>query len=455
MGSDNRLDVWESAVQRASPGAVTRWVEDWLRSLRAGLDPDGFLRRRADRSDPFTIIFPGMGRVRFVATVDGAREILTTPREVLCAPTPNPIESMVGPESVILTSGEHHRAQRGLLSPAFHGGQMRARADSMAAAVADETATWRAGDHVRLHSRAQAITLRIIIQTVLGVAAGPGCEAYAEVVTALMNANTAPLMLLPVLRKNFAGRGPWARLMRLRTQFDDMLSDQIELGRRCPATGRDTILSQLLPEVEADGFDDDELRQQLRTMVAAGHDTTASALAWALYHIHREPGVRERLVAELSAGAEPQLMPKLPYLSAVISETLRMHPAVPIVLRKLAAARTVAGMQRYPGDIVGIAVPAVHFNSSLWPHPYRFNPDRFLEYSPTPFEYLPFGGGYRRCLGAAFANYELAVAIGTVMRDVELRMPDRERRRKPPRSIPRGIATVPQRDVELVVTRRN
>ena len=430
---------------------------DWLRSARAGMDPDRFMRQHAGDKEPFTVIFPGMGPVHFVATREAAREILTTPREVLCAPTPNPIEPIVGPESVILTSGAVHRRQRTLLSPAFHGAQMREHADGMARAVVDEIEPWRAGDRVALHATAQSITLRIIIRTVLGVEAGPRCEAYAVVVSALMNANTAPLMLLPSLRKNLAGLGPWARLVRLRTQFDGMLSDQIRLGPQCPITGQGPILTQLLSEAEDDvgaALDAEELQQQLRTLVVAGHDTTAAALAWTLYHIHHEPGVRERLTDELCTDPAPEQMAKMPYLSAVIAETLRMHPAVPVVLRKLVEPRTICGVRRSSGEIVGIAVPAVHFNPELFPDPYRFDADRFLAYRPTPFEYMPFGGGYRRWLGAAFAMYELAVAVGTMMGMVALAMPVRERRRKPPRSVPRGIAAVPRRDVKLLVTER-
>ncbi|HTQ17194.1 cytochrome P450 [Mycobacterium sp.] len=201
-------------------------------------------------------------------------------------------------------------------------------------------------------------------------------------------------------------------------------------------------------------LDDDELQQQLRTMVIAGHDTTAAALSWALYHIHRDTGIRERITDELSDGPAPREMPKLPYLSAVIKETLRMHPAVPIVLRRLVEPRSIGGVQFFAGETVGIAVPAIHFNREIWDDPHRFNPDRFLATNPTPFEYLPFGGGHRRCLGASFASHEMAVAIGTMLRTVELSMPNRERRKSPPRSVPRGIAIVPRRDVRLVVTGR-
>ncbi len=429
-----------------------RWLEDWWRSVRTGLDPDGVMRECATRTDPFTVIFPGMGRVHFVATAEGAREILTLPREVLCAPTPNPIEPIVGPSSVILTSGERHRRQRRHLSLAFRGAQVRSRARAMAEAVATDSHKWRPGDRVPLHHISQAITKRVIIHTVLGVEPGHGSEAFEQVVSELLNANTAPLMLLPALRREFSGRGPWARLMKLRTQFNDMLAEQISSQRRNPFTADDTVLGQLLAGTYRTADDDLELQEQLRTLLVAGHDTTASALAWALYHIHRDDRVRDRLATELAFGPAAEDMPTLPYLSAVISETLRMHPAVPIVMRKLAQPRTVIGRQCRAGDIVGIAVPALHFNPSIWRDPERFDPDRFLDWTPTPFEYLPFGGGYRRCPGAAFAHNELAIAIGTIMGDVTLTVPRAERRRKPPRAVPRGIATVPRREITLEVT---
>lgn len=427
-------------------------MRDWARSLRVGLDPESYFRRRADRRDPFVVMFPGLGPVHFVATARDARQLLTTPREALCAPTPNPIEPIVGPDSVILTSGEHHRRQRRLLSPAFHGAQMRRRADAIAGAVLAEVASWRPGDRVALHRTTQAITLRIIVETVLGVD-HDRVEEYAGVVSALMNANTAALLLVPALRRNFAGLGPWARLVRLRAEFQSMLAGQLEHGRNCP--GDDAVLGDLLRENDhaRAGLDDEDLQQQLRTMVIAGHDTTAAALAWALYHIHRDPAVRARLADELSDDPAPHEMPKLPYLSAVIKETLRMHPAVPIVLRKLVESQSIGPVRYRGGDIVGIPLPAIHFSAELWREPYRFDPGRFLAGNPTPFEYLPFGGGHRRCLGAAFANHEMAVAVGTLMRSAELAMPRRERCRRPPRSVPRGIAVVPRRDVQLVVSR--
>jgi cytochrome P450 len=423
-----------------------------FRSIRAGLDPDGFFRRQTGRRDPFTVVFPGLGPVHFFASADAARDLLTAPAEILEAPTPNPIEPIVGKNSVILISGDDHRSKRRMLMGALHGQRMRARAEMMARAASNESATWRPGRRIPIATAARSITLRIIVLAMFGVENAEGYQEVADVATALMHANTAPLMLLPWLRKEFAGLGPWARLIRLRDRFDRLLSRQVRTSR--PDAPDPSVLGVLLTEKNAAAMDPDDFHQQLRTLVVAGHDTTAGALMWALYHIHREPTIRDRAVAELNGVSSAAALPALPYLSAVVSEALRMHPAVPIVMRRLTAPLTVGGLAWAPGDIIGIAVPAVHFDPTIWEDPNRFNPDRFLAKAPTPFEYLPFGGGFRRCPGAAFAAYELAISVGTLMNSVELRMSKRERRRRPPRSVPRGIAVVPRREVRLDVIRR-
>jgi cytochrome P450 len=323
------------------------------------------------------VIFPCLGPVHFFATA-------------VEAPTPNPIEPIVGAGSVILVSGEDHRRKRRLLMPALHGSGTRARA----------SATWRPGDRIALSAAARSIALRIIVFAMFGVENADRYDELADVVTGLMNANSAALMLLPVLRRRFVGLGPLARLVRLRARFDDLLSEQI------PATGVDdgSELAALLAGNTSARLDPGDLHQQLRTLVVAGHDTTAGALMWTLYHIHREPGVRDRILAELDAATTPDSLPELPYLSAVVSEALRMHPAVPIVLRRLTAPLRVAGVQWPAGAVVGVAVPAMHFAPQRWPHPYRFDPDRFLGRPPTPFEYLPFGGGFRRCPAVSAAR---------------------------------------------------
>ena len=201
------------------------------------------------------------------------------------------------------------------------------------------------------------------------------------------------------------------------------------------------------------GRSDDEVRQQLRTLLVSGHETSATTLAWALYHVHADERVRQKLLDELADNPTPEQLPKLPYLAAVIAETLRMHPTVSIVVRQLKRAVATWQTERAPGDVIGVALPALNADPHVWPDPSTFDPERFLERRPSPTEYSPFGYGHRRCPGSSFAALELAIVLGTILTNVELRNPKGRRRAKLPRSIPRGVAAVPSRPITLEVVR--
>ncbi|TGD87162.1 cytochrome P450 [Mycolicibacterium sp. CH28] len=425
------------------------------RAAWAGVDPEGFFRRHARDTTPFPVRFPGLGEVLFVATVDGARDILTAPATLCRAPLPNPIEPVVGEQSLILLSGEAHRRVRAILAPPFRGEQVRGYVDLIAEATTDQIGSLWPGDTMLVAQAAQAITLDVVIRVVFGVTEDSRRAEYARVTTDLLRSGSAPLMLAPWLRRDIAGRGPWARLLGFRAHLDRLLSEQIGERRRSGERGSDVLALMLGSGDDGDTLGDDALRDQLRTMLAAGHETSSTSLAWALYHLHRDKDIRARVLDELATASTPGEIAALPYLGAVIQETLRMHPTVPIVLRRLTGPLTIAGVPRSAGDVVGIALPALHFNPDVWQHPERFAPERFLGAKPSPFEYAPFGGGFRRCIGAAFAHHELAVAIGTILTTLELRLPDRERHRKPPRAVLRGIATKPSREIVLdVIARR-
>lgn len=438
-----------------------RWAVPVLRALAAGADPEGYFRRRGPLEDPFLLRFPGLGEVLFVSSREGAREVLTAPTSLCRAPTPNPIEPVVGEQSLILLSGERHRRTRTLLMPALHGERVRAYVDVIAASAAEAVADLRPGHTVEIRQVAQTIALDIVIRVVFGVTDQARREQYAQVIEALMRANTTGLMLVPALRREIAGRGPWARLLRIRGRLDGLVSEDIDgrrsmQGRNGADPHADDMLDLILSATDEhdNGLSDEDMHQQLRTLLAAGHETSATSLTWALYYIHRDPQVRRRVLDELRDGPTPRDMAALPYLGAVIAETLRMHPTVSIVLRRLTGPLTVRGVPRDEGDIVGVALPALHFNPDIWTDPGKFDPDRFLTAKPSPFEYAPFGGGYRRCIGASFANYELAVAIGTILSTVSLEMPAQTRRRRPPRAVARGIAAAPSRPIILDVIDR-
>lgn len=422
------------------------------RASVAGLDPAGFFRRRAGKKTPITLLFPGLGEVVFFGTNDAAHDILTVPSADSEAPLPNPIEPVVGSGSLILLSGEQHRRQRALLMPAVHGERIKSYVDVFAQATSSEIAELQPGQSVAVYDLAADIALQIAVRVILGAAERGRRDRYTAAVKNLLKANTAPLMLVPALRHGLGGRGPWARLLRLRDHLDQLLSEDMDACLRRGSSGTD-MLDVMLRSVAEGGRcpADKGMHDQLRTLLAAGHDTTATSLTWALYHIYRDDQVRERVAAELACRPAPQQMSSLPYLNAVVKESMRMHPPVPIVLRRLKKPHTISGIPYPAGQVVGIGLYSLHFNPEIWSRPDVFDPDRFLDKRISPFEYAPFGGGHRRCIGAAFAASEVAVVIGTMMTTLDLRMPARERAARPPRSVARGIAVTPAREIGLEV----
>lgn len=425
-----------------------------VQSLGALFDSEAFFRRRSRGPAPFGMQIPGLGEVLFASRAEHVREFLTIPPATLTPPLPNPIEPVVGTGSIILLDGDRHRAERARFLPALQGERIRRYAPAMAEVTRDEVDAWAPGDLVDVRDAAQTITLQIIIRAVFGVTDKDRAREFVRVVKSMMGAYTAPFMFFPVLRRAPGGLGPWRGFTRRRRELDDLLSEQIAARRAEGTDGHDDVLSVLLEDGTDGPRTDDQVRQQLRTLMVSGHETSATTLAWALYHIHRDDLVRKRLMDELGGDGDVERLPKLPYLNAVISETLRLHPTVSIVVRQLKHPITAWKRPRGHGDVVGVALPALHSDPAVWPDPRHFSPERFLDRKPTPFEYSPFGYGHRRCPGAAFANLELAVILGTILTTVDLRMPETERRRRPPRSIPRGVAALPNRPISLRVARR-
>lgn len=425
--------------------------------LLAAVNPDAYLRHRQRRDgDPFRVRFPGMGETLFTGRPDGAREIFRTPPALLGPPSPNPIEPLLGAGSLILLGGARHTRERKLMMPPFHGARMHAFGDVIERATITEVGRWEAGAVVRALPAAQRITLDVIIRAVFGVEDGARQQRYRSVIGELLRSLTPPLLLFPQTRRPFGGRGPWAKFLRLRADLDALLTEEIVARRG--ASGTETadqdVLSLLMSATYDDGatLSDDDLLDELRTLLVAGHETTATAIAWALFHIHRSPEIRERLLAELRSqgpAPSPDILAGLPYLGAVCSESLRAHPVVPIVLRRVTEATALRGVDVQAGQTIGIAVPLLHSDPQAWPEPSRFIPDRFLDRSYSPFEYAPFGGGHRRCLGAALATYELRIIVGTIMGRATLALSPRDRRRRPPPSIPKNITTGPRREIRL------
>jgi cytochrome P450 family 110 len=274
---------------------------DIVHALAAWRDSEAYFRSRARSGKPFGMAIPSLGYVLFATRSDHVREFLAVPAATFTPPMPNPIAPVVGEGSIILLHGERHRQERARFLPALHGVRIRRYADVMAQAARDEIADWRPGAVVDARDAAQSITLQIIIRAVFGVEDKDRCDDYVRVVKAMMRAYIAPFMFLPSLRRAPFGLGPWPRFLRLRAELDAMLADQITRRRRTGTDGYDDVLSVLLSDDQNGSRSDDYVQQQLRTLLVSGHETTATTLAWALYHIHRNDGVRSRLLEELAA----------------------------------------------------------------------------------------------------------------------------------------------------------
>jgi cytochrome P450 len=311
----------------------------------------------------------------------------------------------MGPRSLLLLEGSEHLARRKLMLPPFHGARMRAYEDTVREVVAREVEGWPVGEPFALHPRMQAVTLEVILRAVFGVTDSGHRARLGQSLGRLLAGTASPALQFGVLfSRRFGGPDPLAPLQALRQEIDAMLEEEIAARRADP---REDILSLLIDARFADGepMADAEIRDQLMTLLLAGHETTATGLAWTFDLLLRHPHVLERLVA----------VPDDAYLRAVVAEALRLRPVVPLAGRRLSEDLRVDGHVLPPGTDVTPAIWLAHTRPDRYPEPYAFRPERFLEDAPATYTWIPFGGGVRRCLGAAFAEMEMRVALSEIL----------------------------------------
>jgi cytochrome P450 len=343
---------------------------------------------------------------------------------------------VLGQRSLLLLEGEEHLRRRRIMLPPFHGERMRAYEQMIAEATGRELASWPTGRSFRLHPAMQRITLEVILRAVFGVDDYERRQELRRNLVGILATTRSPRAIgLTIARLS---RLPGYRhVVQMLEQADHILLAEIAERRADPElASRQDILSLLVAARFDDGsqMSDGELRDQLMTLLMAGHETTATALAWAFDLLFRAPEKLERLRAEVEDGGHE-------YLDAVIEETLRVRPVVPFVGRQLHSAAALAGHELPAGTVVMPAIYLVHTREDLYPNPHAFRPERFLNGGPDTYAWIPFGGGTRRCIGAAFAQFEMRVALATVLLRTNLRpatdLPERIVRRNVTLS-PRG-----------------
>jgi cytochrome P450 len=324
------------------------------------------------------------------------------------------LQPILGSRSLLLLEGREHLARRRLMLPPFHGARMRAYEDTVREVVARDVARWPRGEPFAVHPHMQRVTLEVILRAVFGVTEPARRTALAARLERLLaETASAGLQFGVLLSRRFGAPDPLTRLQSQRRAIDAMLD--AEIARRREEPGED-ILSLLVAARFEDGepMDDAEIRDQLMTLLLAGHETTATGLAWTLDLLTRHPQVMARLVAAVDAGEEA-------YVRAVVSEALRLRPVVPLAGRRLRAELRVDGHVLPAGTDVTPAIWLAHTRADRYPEPYAFRPERFLGQAPSTYAWVPFGGGVRRCLGAAFAEMEMRVALAEILRRRALR----------------------------------
>jgi cytochrome P450 len=420
-----------------------------LNAARFARSPLALLRAWYARfGDVFTVRITGFGTGVYVADPGAIRELFTGDQSDLRAGEANSfMEPVLGAHSVLILDGPEHLRQRKLLLPPFQGSRVTTFRGVIREVAEREIAGWRAGMELVLRERMRSLTFEVICRAVFGVTESRRVERLRSALVAVID--SSPIyMLAPAARADLGPLSPGRRFARRLRTADLALEEEIERRRREPdLETRTDVLSLLLRARDEEGraMTVAELRDELFTMLAAGHETTATGLAFAFELLLRNPAVLARLREELAAGGDDNA-----YLDAVVKETLRLRPVIDAAERTLTAPRTVAGWELPAGVKVYPGIVLVHLREDLYPRAEEFRPERFLEDGAEAYSWLPFGGGVRRCIGSALAQAEMAEVLRVAVPAVELR----PLRPRPDPVVLRGVTLAPRHGVKVAVQRR-
>jgi cytochrome P450 len=411
--------------------------------------PDKFLEDAWRKRGDYFTLRPGGDRI-IVVTVDPAavERVFKGDPDLLHAGEANVIlEPILGSRSVLLLDGGEHLRHRRMMLPPFHGERMRGYGELMAEVAERHVAGWPRGRRFEVLPSTQAITLEVIMRAVLGIEDPEHLERVGPPLRRILDAVASPrrMLALTVFGERGGRLSPWQRFMKMREEADAVIYEEIRTRRAEPsaADGED-IFSMLLAARDEEGNDlsDDELRDELMTLLVAGHETTATALAWTLERLSRHPEVLDRLTGASSNGDGDD------YTDAVVKESLRLRPVIPAVARRLKEDMEFGGYDLPAGVHIAPNIYLLHRRPDLYPEPEAFRPERFLgDDAPGPYEWIPVGGGIRRCLGASFAQYEMRVVLRTILEQVRLRPATGE----PERITRRAITLAPSKGARIAV----
>jgi len=431
----------------------------FLQRVQWIFDPTGYLES-THREFPDLFWGNGIGfgdGIVIVTHPDLIQYILTNDRKQFTAPGKLNLilEPLVGDESIITIEGDRHRRRRQLLMPSFHGERLIVYGDLICRLTRNVFDQLTENEVFSARKMTQAISLEVIFEAVFGLSDGDRANQIRELLSTTADRFNSPLasamLFFKFLQQNWGSQSPWGKFLHLRQQLDNLLYAELKERRANPDESRTDILSLLLAARDEEGqpMTDKELRDELMTLLFAGHETTATAMAWALYWIHQCPPVKTKLLEELDSlepGADPMTIAKLPYLTAVCQETLRRSPVAMLTFPRISTEPVELCGYYFPADTIFMGCMYLTLQrEDLYPNPQEFRPERFLERKYTPFEFIPFGNGARRCVGEALALYEMKLAIATILTHYRLEFAGSQ----PEVAQRRGVTLAPARGVQM------
>jgi cytochrome P450 len=435
-----------------------------IQTLRLIVNPTRFLEECAAKyGDLFTVRVLGLNSppVVFFSSPEAIAECFAVPaKELDFKKATHVFEPLFGENSIVLQEGRSHNRQRQLLMPPFHGDRMKTYGQAICQITEEVTRTWTQGTTISMQQVMPDITLQIILQVVFGMSPGARYQKVKELLSSLLEDVTKPgystLFFFPPLQKDLGAWSPWGNYLKRREEIDNLIYAEINERRLEDDASRTDILSLLMSarDENEEQMTDKELRDQLVSLLLLGYETTAAVLAWVFYLIHSHPQVKDKLMQELNTLGDtpnPETITQLPYLGAVCQETLRIHPIALICTPRMVKDTVeIAGQKFTSGTVLVPSIHLAHRRAETYPEPEKFKPERFLNQKFSPYEYLPFGGGYRGCIGAAFSMYELKLVVASILLHFQLDLVDK----RPVRPVRRGITIVPSGGVHMVVTKQ-
>jgi cytochrome P450 len=391
--------------------------------------------------------YPPFKQIVLVGSPELVKQVFAADGYTVHFGAPNPLGRVIGRHSLFSLDEQHHLERRRIVLPPFHGERMQAYESIVEEEALNELATWPDGEEMRTAEPFMRITLNVILRAVFGVREGPLMDELREQVPIAVKLGQRLIGLGP-LQRDLGPGSPGRRFKELMTRFQWGVNALIDAARRDPELERRTdvlaLFARARHEDDGSALSDAEIADQLKDIVAAGHETTANTLAWALERLRRHPEVWRRLVEEASSGDGKALR------EATIREVQRTRPVIPGTGRYTVKPFELGGYLLKPYTVILLVAPLLHHDPNVYPNPGVFDPDRFLGKRPSPHSWIPFGGGLRRCPGAAFAHMEMDIVLRTLARNVELQ----PTRRRSERWLFRGLAFAPARGGRAVFRRR-